>query len=403
MIKEFTVSNFFSIKDSVKISFETSKNKRDKNDNSSFISPCGNCLNSVVSLVGSNGAGKSNILNALVLFLLFIQESYQKPHKLPIYPYITNIKEKKTTDFYIIFENGKKEYEYQLKINYRNSEIIYEKLGVHKERAYSCIYEIEKVGDIFNFKNWNFDEKLNDFDKVRFKERKNSTMFSFLLTTGHLNTIGIKNLVKIATNIIMPRNFSDEKIAAELSHDEGKLKKIQDIVKNFEVGIELFNIKDETISNPNNPFESQKTVKKLFFTHKNEKESFDLPFILESDGTQIMIFLLNEFFPILEQGGIVICDEIEHGIHPFLINNIIELFANNDINKNNAQLIFSTHAHLLLKKRKKSQIYLVEKKDKLSTSAYRLDDRKGVRNDEKFYEKYLEGAYDAVPPEAFKF
>ena len=45
----------------------------------------------------------------------------------------------------------------------------------------------------------------------------------------------------------------------------------------------------------------------------------------------------------------------------------------------------------------KSQIMLVEKDENCESSAWRMDDVKGIRNDDNFYAKYMAGAYGAVP------
>ena len=105
-----------------------------------------------------------------------------------------------------------------------------------------------------------------------------------------------------------------------------------------------------------------------------------------------MCHILDRLIPILDKGGILICDEIETSIHPCLINDIIESFAKR--NQNHAQLLFSTHLSLLLNKRTKSQIYLIKKDTTLSTKSNRLDENKKVRNKDNFCNKYLKGDYD---------
>ena len=98
----------------------------------------------------------------------------------------------------------------------------------------------------------------------------------------------------------------------------------------------------------------------------------------------------------ISNGDIIFCDEIENGIHPFIIEKLISLFADKTINKNNAQIIFSTHQPYLLSELTKTQIFFTEKED-LQTEIYRLDDVEGVRNDDNFYTKYLNGVYGGVP------
>jgi hypothetical protein len=77
---------------------------------------------------------------------------------------------------------------------------------------------------------------------------------------------------------------------------------------------------------------------------------------------------------------------------------LFDLFVDPNTNSKNAQLLLSTHSHLILGKLDKYQIVLVEKnKDGISES-WRLDEMgSDVRADDNYYAKYIAGAYGAVP------
>ena len=76
---------------------------------------------------------------------------------------------------------------------------------------------------------------------------------------------------------------------------------------------------------------------------------------------------------------------------------LFELFIHPETNPNKAQLLLSTHSHLLLNKLDKYQIVLVEKNEVGMSEAWRLDEVLGVRSDDNYYTKYIAGAYGAVP------
>jgi AAA15 family ATPase/GTPase len=108
--------------------------------------------------------------------------------------------------------------------------------------------------------------------------------------------------------------------------------------------------------------------------------------------------LLVKILPALENGGLVIVDEIESALHPDLTKKLISLFESKKTNPKNAQIIFSTHQHPLIANRTKTQIFIAEKDNiKAETELFRLDDVEGVRNDENYYHKYMAGAYGGVP------
>ena len=125
--------------------------------------------------------------------------------------------------------------------------------------------------------------------------------------------------------------------------------------------------------------------------------SFELPFMLESSGTQGALLLLHRLLPVLQKGGLAIIDEFENDLHPHMIEPILDLFANPATNPHGGQLLFTCHAMEVLNLVHKSQVMLVEKDSHNESSAWRLDSMEGIRSDDNFYAKYMAGAYGAVP------
>lgn len=119
----------------------------------------------------------------------------------------------------------------------------------------------------------------------------------------------------------------------------------------------------------------------------------------ESLGTQ----QLFTFGPILKQaldsGKTIFIDEIEKSLHPFIVKYLISIFRNNNINKNGAQLIVTTHETTLLSLDtfRRDQIYFTEKtKETGITKLYSLDEYP-VRKTENIEKGYLMGRYGAIP------
>jgi AAA15 family ATPase/GTPase len=100
---------------------------------------------------------------------------------------------------------------------------------------------------------------------------------------------------------------------------------------------------------------------------------------------------------ILRNGGILIADELEHSLHPDITARILNIFLDKDKNPNNAQLLFTTHNPWFLQDLTKTQIFIIEKNDRGETEVTRLDEIKGVRNDENYFLKYINGEYDGKP------
>jgi AAA15 family ATPase/GTPase len=389
VIKEFKVANYFSIYETQTISFSISK--EDIEDESSFKTENGNNLNSIITVIGNNASGKTNILKALSFLLWFARGSYTSYRGSPLKGSTGiethKLNSSKETDFELVFENNGKEYEYKLSLS--RESVTYESLKVKNEDVFNAIYEIKKEEDSFSFSEWALGS-INDVDKRRFIEIKNISMFSFLLSTGHLPAIGIKDMVNYHNNLGYLGKISeyirdiDEKLYRIFSENPEIKEKVLRFVKDSDI-----NISDFTYSNDGRG--------RLNVKHdSNSGKGFSLPFLQESNGTQNCINLLNLAMRILKDGGILIYDELESSLHPYLAKKIVGLFSNRETNPKYSQLLFSTHMPWLLNDRTRSQIYLVEKDKDFKTEVYRLDDVEGVENNEDFCTNYLAGAYGAV-------
>ena len=94
-------------------------------------------------------------------------------------------------------------------------------------------------------------------------------------------------------------------------------------------------------------------------------------------------------------------DELNARLHPLLVRNFLLTFLDPKMNKNGAQLIFTTHDtwqlsnHLL----RKDEIWFTEKDESGVTALYSLADFIDVNeNTEQHYgENYLLGKYGAIP------
>lgn len=122
----------------------------------------------------------------------------------------------------------------------------------------------------------------------------------------------------------------------------------------------------------------------------------------ESYGT---IRFINEFplvIYVLLNGGTLVMDEFDASIHPMALMNIINIFHNDDINKNHAQLIFNTHNPIFLSSDllRRDEIKFVERNEKTGYSEhYALSDFRntdGVRKGEDYMNNYFVSRYSAI-------
>jgi hypothetical protein len=118
----------------------------------------------------------------------------------------------------------------------------------------------------------------------------------------------------------------------------------------------------------------------------------------ESNGTQILFRTAGALLNVFANGEVLLFDEIETSLHPLLIRYLVQRFNSSVTNKNNAQLVFSTHNTFLLEQDvfRRDQIWFVEKATDGGSRLYPLSDFK-PRNDEVLERWYMRGKYGALP------
>ena len=87
--------------------------------------------------------------------------------------------------------------------------------------------------------------------------------------------------------------------------------------------------------------------------------------LFESYGTIRFVNMFPLVVNALLNGGALIVDEFDASIHPMALMNIINIFHNDEINKNNAQLVFNTHNPIFLNANmfRRDEIKFVERDD----------------------------------------
>lgn len=125
---------------------------------------------------------------------------------------------------------------------------------------------------------------------------------------------------------------------------------------------------------------------------------------MESEGTKKLIEIAGPIFDAILNGKVLIVDELDAKLHPFLTRKIIGLFMDKEINKKSAQLIFATHDTNLLNLQylRRDQIWFTEKDKTDSSELYSLvefrdDAGNKVRNDRNIEKDYINGRYGAIP------
>ena len=149
-------------------------------------------------------------------------------------------------------------------------------------------------------------------------------------------------------------------------------------------------------------------VRNLWFEHQGDgSRPGRLSLERQSAGTVAWLALVIPAMVTLQQGGVLVVDEIDSSLHPHLVEMLIGFFADEQKNPHGAQLICTTHDSYLLSpqssvKLEPEQIWLTEKGNDGASELYSLADfprHKGAN----VAKRYLSGRYGGVPSLAPSF
>lgn len=141
----------------------------------------------------------------------------------------------------------------------------------------------------------------------------------------------------------------------------------------------------------------------IYLTHESS-DGTELELVEESNGTRKLLNLAPPFLRALENGCLVVSDELDAKLHPKLLRYLVSLFTNREINRNGAQLVFTSHDMTTLNSSvfRRDEIWFAAKTPEGPSTLYSLSDiadidGKRVRTQNAYDRQYLAGRYGADP------
>ncbi len=129
-----------------------------------------------------------------------------------------------------------------------------------------------------------------------------------------------------------------------------------------------------------------------------------LPLSHEAEGVRRMCALYPLLKKTMEEGGVLLCDNLDFGLHTLLVRNIMITFLTANANPNHAQIIMTTHDSWLLSNHvlRRDEIWFARRQENQSSVLYSLaefadEDGNKIRKDQNHEKNYMMGKYGAVP------
>ena len=394
MLCQFTVKNYKSIRDEV--TFDMQAAAISEHEDRIIRDKDGEIFLPVFAIYGPNGGGKSNVLEVLhtlavkVLRPLYAtgdnEERIFLQKKMIIEPFAFSEETKsEPTEFEIFFRTELAEYRYILHVN--RDVVVDERLDRVKMDTGRRSALFERGEEII---------LKGAFAKLKISDELSETLplLSYLGITYKKNEV-VKDVLEWFEYGIDFLNYGNsmEKLRMAVSSSEAVKHLMLQMIQEMDLDIVDFRVvKDE-----NDRID-------VYTKHMVEGRETELNLLEESSGTKKLFGLMPFIADSLLSGTTLVIDELDAKIHPVLLRHIIMMFSNMSINKNKAQLIFTSHDLSTMNSEvfRRDEIWFVAKGNSQNSQLYSLVEFKNekgesVRKDAKFDKQYLEGKYGADP------
>jgi uncharacterized protein len=387
MLIEFTVGNYFSIKDRKTLSLESTAIKEFPEN----VVDRGRVriLRGAV-IYGANSSGKTNLIRAITTMSRFVAQSAKSNSidEIEVMPFLLSTStENQASYFEMIFLLDDTVYRYGFEVDNKivHTEWLYHRQGSIEKNLF--IRDKDKI------------EISAEFEEGKGVEEKTRDNALFLSVVDQFNG-------KISKLIL--EWFGNQFIFSGLHHEKEKSmslfllkrKEYKDWITDFLIPLNL-GFKDFGFSEESEKVVTYHSKYDDLGNLVSDRLEFDL-LKQESAGTNKLYDMAGRLIIGLRLGGLTIIDELDAKLHPILTMTIVKLF-NSQNPASNAQLIFATHdTNLLNDCFRRDQIYFTEKDsfgatDLYSLVEYKEPDGTKVRKDRSFEKDYIAGRYGAIP------
>ena len=370
------------------------------------------------AIYGPNSAGKTNIIGGMEVFRSIVlngniknKDVVSNPNtaidKLELIPNI-NSNSDDPVYFYIKFvvENILVEMKLVIKLgafleNEYNREIVEEELKINNKLIYnrSNYVKFGKIEQINEFLIDSFAKEAADkisqsnldsqelFFNGMFKALYSKKIYDVVIKWFEDKFKIIYHADQVQLTPILPSNTDDKKFYID---------------ENLNIAVKNFGLTSEDIAFPyTDKKDLIEPISMIKIKERNQQVAIPAD-IFESFGTIRFLNIFPIILSAIANGSILAIDELDASIHPMAIMNIINIFHNDEINVNGAQLIFNTHNPIFLNNAllRRDEIKFVEK-EKDNSIVYSLSDfgtsgSNGVRKTEDYMKNYFINKYGAI-------
>jgi len=410
MLIDIKLANFKSIKSKQTFSMIASNKVSELSDNV-FTIKKRKFLKSAI-LYGANGSGKSNLIYAFNTIHNLVNYSANNKIGEPLYylPHLLDSNSQEQPCEVEIRFLGKNDLEYNYFLSFNQNKVIEETLNFYPGKNPALLFERKdgqkiKYGSALKQNLSRIENSLYDNQLFLSKvgsEKVEALIQPYTFLTRH---ISVHNMHDTTYDNLLVQALSRTLTQPNKSHIKHN---ITQLMKVADIGIRdmLFENFSEEKLLPESNNESRRVGKDVEINtihkkYKNEEEAGEIqfPIQLESTGTNKLLSVGLFLLEALDDGDVIIIDELDKSLHPFITKLLIQIINSRKTNPKNAQLIFASHDVSLLNNKlfRRDQIHFAEKTIKGESCYYQLSDVAGVRQSVSYEKYYMNGLFGGVP------
>ena len=389
MISKFSFQNFKSYRNETVFDFQASaipefEESLIKRDKASPLLP-------VSVIYGPNGGGKSALLMALGNLISIVVDPIKQlqKNKISVFqqsvftqPYLFDENSKnEPTIFDLFFRTDSNEFRYYLSIQENTiiDECLYRRTLGGKRTATIFERDRDTIDLGASLRSKSINTEINP--KMPF--------LSFLAINYNIPVISEAQSWFESCILINYANLLSE---SQIYLPTEKNQKQKFIMLLNDMGIDISDFRLDNATN------------NLFVSRTINETKYEMDFVDESDGTQKLFSVLPYILFAIQEGRLLIIDELDAKLHPKLLRYIISIFKNPEINKHGAQIVFTSHDLTTMNHSifRRDEIWFAALNSSRESEIYSLydirnEDGTHINNTASFSKQYLEGRYGADP------
>lgn len=404
MIHEFSVCNFFSIREEVVVDLRIPGTTPDlPRFRRSAARPVVR-LPSAVVLMGPNGSGKSTLLMALIkVFQVAAARLGDSDPIKSVIPYMSANPTQTPTRFSLVLEEDwlrpggpAQLFSYDLEIDHgvharAGFESLFDRqVSVRAEKL--CHYPMGRPRRLLERRSGTTSMYVAPEFGLKPRDERLKAVRQDASAISTLNGLNVTLATRIANRFqeylhatnLEGRGELDAPALAGMSEVAPKLlERVGKEIQLADLGIRGMEIRDGTAG------------KTFWFVHDGVDGS--IPLGLESSGTQNLFRRLPQIGLALDTAGLAVFDDIDADLHVDIVNELVGWFRSQQRNPRDAQLLVASHNVGLLDDMEKEELFIVEKDTSGATNVHGAKDVEGLRRDARLYPKYRAGVIGGIP------